>query len=514
MSDNTANNKRIAKNTIYLSIRMVIVLTLNLFTTRIVLQALGVVDYGVYNVVGGFVALFAFLNTSMSNGIQRYFNYEYGKNGEEGANNVYNTSIYIQAALALLVAVLVEAVGLWYLHNKMVIPDDRMVAAEWVFQFSVVTFILGIMQAPFSAAVTAHQRFDFYAIISVLDALLKLGIVYLLFLISSDRLVVYGILIASISLINIVIFYWYCKRNFSEIKFKPNFDRQLFKSMLGFSGWNLFGSFSGVMVNQGINLVLNFFFGPVVNAARGVAVQINGAVHSFVNNISVPVRPQVTQSYAKGDVSRTMRLTYSISKISCAIVIMLAVPASIEIDYLLNLWLGDNVPEHTSTFTILVLITSLVTNLNWATSGVVHATGIMRDYQVWGSLVKMASVPIAFFLLKVYDIPEIALLIVLLCEIIAHIIGLFIVKRIVGMSVVDYCVKVALPIGVVLLICIVTIYPLHLLIEEGFFRVIIVSFCSLVITSITTYYFGFDKNERILVKQMAGTLINKFKKKS
>ena len=194
MKENSSSaNKRIAKNTVFLSIRMVIVLLVNLFTTRIVLQALGVVDYGVYNVVCGFVAMFAFLNIAMSNGIQRFFNFEYGKNGEEGANKVYCISLYIQATLAVIVVILVEVIGLWYIHNKMVIPADRMVAAEWIFQFAVLTFVMGIMQAPFSAAVTAHERMDFYAIVSVLDAILKLGIAYLTLVIIADRLIIYGI---------------------------------------------------------------------------------------------------------------------------------------------------------------------------------------------------------------------------------------------------------------------------------------------------------------------------------
>ena len=386
------------------------VLIINLFTTRFVLQALGVVDYGVYNVVGGFVALFAFLNSSMSNGIQRFFNYEYGKNGEAGANKVYCNSLYIQFSLAIFIIIIVEIIGLWYLHNKMVIPADRVVAAEWIFHFSLLSFVLGIMQAPFTAAITAHERLDFYAVISVLDAVLKLGIVFLIYLIPIDRLTTYGVLMSTISLINIIIYYIYCKKNFREIKFTRSFDKGLFKTMMGFSGWNLFGSFSLVAADQGINLVLNYFCGPVVNAARGIAVQVNVAVQAFVTNISMPVRPQVTQSYARGEVSRTMNLTYSVSKISCAIVMVLAIPASLEIDYILNLWLGDNVPEHTSMFTIIVLLTSLVTNLNWATSGVVHATGIMRDYQVYGSLLRITSVPLAFILLKYYSVPELAVL--------------------------------------------------------------------------------------------------------
>ena len=275
MSNNNTSNKRIAQNTLFLSIRMVIVLGINLFTTRIVLQALGVVDYGVYNVVCGFVAMFAFLNTSMSNGIQRFFNFEYGKNGVEGANKVFCTAVYIQAMLAIIIVVLVEPFGLWYLHNKMVIPADRMIAAQWIFQLAILTFVIGIMSSPFSASVTAHERMDFYALISIMDAVFKLAIAYVVLVVTrGDRLILYAVLQAGISVVNITIYY-FCKTRFKEIHFHFGLDKKMFKNMLGFSGWNIFGTFSKVMENQGLNLVLNFFFGPVVNAARGVAVQVN-----------------------------------------------------------------------------------------------------------------------------------------------------------------------------------------------------------------------------------------------
>lgn len=514
MPDNLSSNKRIAKNTVFLSIRMVIVLVINLFTTRIVLQALGVVDYGVYNVVCGFVTMFGFLNTAMSNGIQRFFNYEYGKNGEEGANKVYCNSLYIQATLALIVVILVEVIGLWYLHNKMVIPADRMVAAEWIFQFSVLTFVVGIMQAPFSAAVTAHERMDFYAVVSVLDAVLKLGIAYLLLVIIGDKLIVYGILMAAISVINIFLYFAYCKNSFSEIRFNRLFDKDLFKSMLGFSGWNLFGSFSGVMADQGINLVLNFFFGPIVNAARGVAIQVSGAVQSFVTNISMPVRPQVTQSYARGDLERTMSLTFSVSKITCAIVMAIAIPASLEIDYLLHLWLGENIPEHTATFTIIILLTSLVTNLNAATSGVVHATGIMRSYQLWGSMLRMISVPIAFAILKFYKIPEIALLSVLICQVLAHTVGLFVVRELVGMSIRNYILMAVNPIVLILLVSTTILYGIQFLLPDGFIRLVVVSLSSLLVVGILFYRIGFNNSERELVLKLFDSVLKKLKIKS
>lgn len=490
---------------------MVIVLVISLYTTRIVLKVLGVEDYGVYNVVCGFVSMFAFLNTSMSNGIQRFFNYEYGKNGEEGANRVYCTAVIIQAILAVIIVILTESFGLWYLYNKMVIPDDRMFAAEWIFQLSILSFIFIIMQAPYTAAVMAHERMDFYAVINVFDAILKLGIVFLLPYVNIDVLIMYGILMTGISVVNFFLYYIYCKKQFSEIKYRRTKGNSLFRSMLGFSGWNLLGSFSSVMQEQGINLVINFFFGPIVNAARGVATQVNAGLAGFVTNITMPVRPQVVQSYARGDNIRMMNLTFSISKLSCCLLLMMAIPISIEINYVLHIWLGNNIPDYAGVFTVIILFSSLISNLNAAISNVVHATGKMRSYQFWGSLIKICSVPIAFIVLLFYAQPEFALLIVFMCRLIGHIIGLFIVRNLVNLSLRQYCIKVAIPIVVVILITFLVSLPIHFLLEEGFFRLSVVTIISGVAVGFSLYFIAFDKNERILSLQLINSLMSKIR---
>lgn len=513
MPDNSSSNKRIAKNSIFLTIRMVIVLGISLYTTRVVLRVLGVEDYGVYNVVCGFVSMFGFLNTSMSNGIQRFFNFEFGKNGEKGANKVFCTAVLIQTILALIIIILVESFGLWYLHNKMVIPAERMVAAEWIFQFAIISFLFTIMQAPFTAAVMAHERMDFFAIISLLDAFLKLGFVLLLPFLKGDQLIIYGLLLVLTCLINFVLYYVYCKKNFKEIVLHRFFDRSLFKSMLGFSGWNLFGSFSGVMKEQGINLVINFFFGPVVNAARGVAAQVNGGIQGFVGNILTPVRPQVVQSYARGDINRSLNLTFSISKLSSCFFLMMAIPASLEIDYVLRIWLGDNVPDHTAFFTILVFCTTLVNILNGAISTVVHATGVMKNYQIWGSLVSISSVPIAFFLLKVYPVPEVALFVVFICASIGHGVSLYIASRLVKMSLMKYLKKVVIPIIIVLAVSLAITIPVHLYLSEGVVRLLCVTILGLVSILLSLYFLAFDNSEKQLSKQLLFGVINKLKVK-
>ena len=492
-----------------MAIRMVFVLGITLYTTRVILNILGVEDYGVYNVVCGFVSMFAFLNISMSNGIQRFFNFELGKNGVDGANKVYNTALLIQFILAIIIIILTESLGLWYLHNKMVIPDGRMFAAEWIFQFSVMSFLFIIMQAPYAAAVMAHERMDFYAIVSVLDAVLKLGIVFAIPVLPGDKLIVYGLLYSLINILNFVIYYIYCKNNFAEIKIKRYFDKSLFQSMLGFSGWNIFGSISGVMKEEGINLVINLFFGPVVNAARGVAAQINGGLQSFVSNITTPVRPQVVQSYARGEYVRTMNLTYSVSKLSCCFLYLCALPVVLEIDYILRLWLGNTIPDHTNTFVIIVILTSFVNNLNAAVSGVIHASGKMMVYQTVSSTISLMCVPCSYFGLKFGMSPEFALLMVMGWAAISQIASLFILKTIVSYSIRDYLKSVLWPL---LAVMIVTFWPalfIHEYMTSGFIRFLIVGITSVSVSSLGIYYIALNRSERGLIN----SFLSKFKQK-
>ena len=283
--------------------------------------------------------------------------------------------------------------------------------------------------------------------------------------------------------------------------------------MLGFSGWNLFGSFSGIMQEQGINLVINFFFGPIVNAARAVASQVNAGLEGFVTNITIPVRPQVVQSYARGDNNRMMNLTFSISKLSCCFLVMMAIPVSVEIHYVLNIWLGDSVPEYAAAFTVIILFSSIISNLNAATSNVVHATGKMKNYQFWGSLVKISSVPIAFVVLKYYKQPELALLVVFICRTAGHIVGLFIVRDLVNLSLRQYLLKVVIPITIVIMLSLGVSLPIHFLMNEGFMRLLLVTIVSVSTAGLSLYYVAFEKHERSLALQLLNGVLSKFKLK-
>lgn len=497
--DQSANNKRIAKNTILLSIRMVFVLLLGLYTTRVTLKALGVDDFGIYNVVCGFVSMFTFLNASMSNGIQRFFNFELGKNGIDGARKVYVTSLVVQLLLLAVIVLLTETFGLWYLHNKMVIPPDRFVAAQWIFQFSVISFVLIIMQVPFNAAIMAHEHMNYYAFIGVLDAILKLAIVILIPFADTDRLILYGFLLMLISLLNFVLAYVYARSHFEEIRIRPLFNKGLFKSMLSFSGWNIFGTFSNMMREQGLNMILNLFFGPVVNAARGVAYQVSSGLQGFVANVGTAIRPQIVQSYAQGNTTRTINLMHSLSKISILSLYVLAYPILLEIDYVLNLWLGDDVPAYTSSFVIIVVLITFLNNMNGALSAVVHATGKMRKYQLIGSLINLLSLPFAYYALKMGYSPNSVFWISFVFTMFMQTASLFVLRSIIAFSIRRYIQQVLLPFfRVIATSFFIPLLPYYYM-EDGFGRFCVVVISSVSFSAVSLYFLGLNKKEKALI---------------
>lgn len=509
MQDSSQNNKRIAKNSMYMSVRMVFLLVLTLYTTRAILWVLGVEDYGIYNVVCGFVSMFSFLNLSMTNGIQRFYNYELGKHGVEGAGKVYNTALLIQTMVSGVIVLIVEGIGIWYLNNKMVIPADRVIAAKWVFHCSVLSIVLVIMQVPYSALVMAHEKMSYYAFVSVCNAILTLIMVYLIPYISGDGLIMYGWLIVFVNAIGFLLYFSYAKTKFIEVKFCPEIHKKMLFSMLGFSGWNLVGSMSGMLREHGVNLIMNLFFGPIVNAAKGVASQVSAGLQSFVQNIAVPARPQVIQSYAKGNIERTMHLTYSISKLSCMLLYMISVSVMFEIDYVLHIWLGNNIPMHSAAFCILTILANFFNSLNSAIAGIVHASGKMKKYQICGAIVNILTLPIVYVLLHFGGKAESALWTVLFVTAFNQIVCLLVLKTIIEYSLIDYFKKVLMPF---LLVVGMTIwFPLAItfIMQEGFLRLVINFISSILVVGISIWIVGLNPNEKTLVRKMAEDTISK-----
>ena len=500
MASDTGANTRIAKNTVFLTLRMLLVLVISLYSSRVVLQVLGVEDFGIYNVVGGFVSMFGFLNSSMTNSIQRYYNFSIGKDGEAALPNVYFAAFVIQTILAIIVLILVETFGLWYLYNKMVIPDGRMTAAFWLFQFSVISMLFVILEVPYASAVMAYEKMNFFAIISVLDAMLKLVVVLILPMFEGDSLIWYGVLILGITIINFLLYFIYSKRKFKYLQLKRVKDGALFKGMLSFSGWNLFGTFALMMKEQGLNMVLNLFFGPVVNAARGVAYQVINAIRGFTSNIYTAARPQFTQSYAQGDSHRTIQLMFSTSKLCFILLLMLSLPVMFEADYVLKIWLGDNVPDYTQIFVVLVIISSLITVFNPAMSFVVHATGKMKTYQVAGALIDLLILPVAYLFLKMGFQPESVFIVSIVFNIIQQIVSLIIVNKLVPFSIKEYIVRVWVPLSIVVLIAVIPLLGIHSFMSQGFLRLCIVVVVSSFVIMGLSYCAAFNNSERLIFK--------------
>lgn len=501
MSDISANN-RIAKNSVFMSIRMVIVLLISLYTTRVILNVLGVEDYGVYNIVAGFVTMFSFLNEAMSSTVLRYFNYELGSKGTDGAAVVFKAAVVIHIILAIIIVFITEPVGLWYLHNKMVLPEGRMIAAEWIFHFSLLSLFVNVLTAPFIAAVMAHERMDFYAFIGILDAVIKLIMVVILPFIAFDKLIIYGLFFFLVSCIDFTIYVWYCIHNFSEINLKSNVSPSLYKEMLSYSGWSVLGSISYILREQGVNLVLNSFFGTIVNAAKGVANQVNGALQGFTSSLVTPSRPQVIQSYSQGNLERTWRLTYSISKLAFLVFLMMSLPICLEINYILHLWLGETVPPHTSTFIIIMLVTNTYGTFVSPISTVMNATGKIRFFQIISSFSNLMSVPLAYLFLTMDAVPEyvfIALLITMFTNLLA---GLISAHKFAKLSFLDYFKSVFLPCTIVALVSTPLGYIPHTLLPEGFVRLIVECIYYVIVVASIAYMFALDTGEKNMIKTL------------
>ncbi len=399
MQTTSENNKRIAKNAIALYIRSFVTMLIGLYTSRVIIQALGVEDYGIYNVVGGFVSLFSIISSSLSGSVSRFLTFELGRGDIEKLKRIFSTSIFVLMGLSVLVVIATETFGLWYLYNKMVIPSDRMEAAFWVFHISVFTFVLALINAPYQASVISHERMDIYAYISIFDAICKLLICYLVMTAPIDKLVYYALLLCLIGIFNRCFYAWYCKRHFEESHFKMLFDKTLFKEMFSFAGWNFFGSSASILRHQGASLLLNAFGGPVVNAANGIATTITGVVSGFVNNFTQAFTPQITKRYAAGEYKSLMDLLIYGSKFSYYLLFLFSLPIILNAHFIFKLWLGV-VPEYTVSFSRWIFVFLLAESVSRPIITAKSATGRIRNYQIIVGGILLLMLPISYVCLK------------------------------------------------------------------------------------------------------------------
>jgi O-antigen/teichoic acid export membrane protein len=495
-------NSLIAKNTIFLYLRMLLILLFSLYTSRVVLDYLGVEDYGIYTLVAGFVSMFSFLNASLTSSIQRFYNYEGGLSGDTAIIRVFNMSIYIEIIFSLVILVLLESFGLWYIDNKLVVPPERLNAARYIFHLSVVQLILIMLQAPFMALTLAKEKMNFFAIAGILEAALKLMIVLMLPLIAADKLIIYGLMSTGVTLAILLLYIIYVKHFFPYIRISFQWDKLLFKSMISFSGWSVFGSVAMVARNQGINVLLNLFFGTVVNAARGIAYQIQGAIMGFIQNITIATRPQLTEAYALGNFQRSEKLMCTISKVSFILLYILALPIIYKIDYILELWLGGNVPEYTAGFTKLILFSTLVDVLNTPVTMMIMATGDIKKYSYITSLIGLMILPCSYVLLNCGMSPNVVFVAGVFVSVLVQCASVFILRAKTGISLMSYFIKILSP----LFLMVMLTWWIPFIINFIKCEPILSLFMTLIITipsiCIASYFICLDKGEKVYIHKL------------
>lgn len=424
MSDSLSNNKSIAKNTILLYFRMFVMMAVGLFTSRVILDALGISDYGIYSVIGGLVTMFSVLTGALSVATSRFLTFALGTGDKQLLRSTFVTTVNIHLIIAAAVVLIAEVVGLWILNSQLNIPADRMEAANVVLQFSIATFVINLATVPYTSSIISHERMGIYAYFSLFDVFVKLGIVYVLYFTSSDRLVVYAFLLCLANLTTQIINRLYCKRKFSECRYSFSIDKQLLKKMFGFIGWAFWGNAAVVLKDQGMTLLLNIFCGTIVNAAQGVANQVNASVNSFVGNFMKAVNPQITKLYAAGDYAAMNKLIVRSTKLSAFLMLILIVPIIINIDDILALWLVE-VPLHTGSFVTLILFYSFVDCFTGGLITGILANGKIRIYEIALTFTYILNIVLAYLVLKMGMSPEILYVLLIVFKMIVLVIQLW-----------------------------------------------------------------------------------------
>lgn len=495
----TKLTSRIVKNTGYLYIRMLITMIVSLYTSRLILNILGVEDFGIYNVVAGFVIMLSFLNDSMSTATQRFLAFEIGRNDKIQLNKTFNMSMIIFLIIAVLTILIAQTIGIWFVKTHLTIPHERMPAVITVFNLSVITLIFNMLSIPYNAMIIAQEQMKFFSLISVLEVFLKLFLVFLLQFFEFDSLIFYSFLILIVTAIIKLVYIIYCNINFKETKLILYFDKSLFKTLISYSGWNIWGALSSIIMGQGINILINIFFGPLVNAARAVAFQVRTAINQFVLNFQIAVNPQIVKTYAANDLKSMHTLIFGCAKYSFFLLYFLAIPIIIETKTVLKIWL-DIVPDYSVIFTRLILINILIDCISGALMTAAQATGKIKVYQfVVGSLI-IINLPISYIFLRLGFPPETTLYISIIISLVALYLRLLIISPLIKLNIFNFLKKVILKILVVALISIVLPLLIKLNFKPNFTRLVLVSFSSIIVTAITIYLIGLEKKERLFLR--------------
>lgn len=501
------NNKRIAKNTLFLYLRMFLMMAISLFTSRVILATLGVSDYGIYNVVGGVVAMFGLLSGSITNSITRFLTFELGKKDNEKLQKVFSTSLNVMFILSAIIIIIGEIVGIWFLNYKMNIPEGRMDAANWVFQCSLFTFVINLISIPYNSTIVAHEKMSAFAYISIFEVLMKLLIVYTLYISPFDKLKTYVILLLLLSVVIRFIYGLYCNKHFQEAKYHLVHDKILLKQMTNFAGWNFFGQGAYMLNNQGVNIVINLFFGVTVNAARGIATQVNAAVNQFVTNFMMALNPQITKSYAAGNLNEMHKLVFRGSKFSFFLMLFFLIPICLETRMILHLWLNV-VPEYAVEFVRWTLIITTLAMLSNTLITSLHATGNIKRYMIIVGIIEFSNFPITFFVFKMGFGPLYAYYVYFAVYLLLAFLRLYLIKDLINLKAINfirevYCKVALVSLTAAFIPCVLCYFQSDTILR--FFEICVVSFIS---TSLAVWFLGLKKKERLYILNLVK---NKFK---
>lgn len=503
-----SNSKRIAKNTLLLYLRMFLIMAISIYTSRVILNALGVDDYGIYNVVGGFVGLFAVVNASLVSAIVRFITTEQGIGNLENEKKIFCTSINVEIIVASIVLLLAETLGLWFLNERMVIPAEKLFAANVVYQLSLASFVISLISIPYTASIVAHEKMSAFAYISIIDAIWRLVVAYVICVIDDNRLIVYAILLSFVTILVQFIYIVYCKRKFPECIYHLLFDKEILGRMLRFAGWETIGSSASVVRDQGLNVMLNLFFGPAVNAARGISMQVYTAVINFVNNFSMALNPQIYKAYAQDNRDYLMKLVFNGARLSYYLMFLLSLPILINTPYILELWL-KNVPEHTVTFVRLVLITGLISAFSETLVTTQNATGKNKWYQIIIGGTNFLTLPIAYLFLWLGYAPESVFFVTIFIEIVRLFLRLPILKRMVDIDIRRFLKEVILMPFVISIEASIIPWVAKENVDANFINFVFISLLCVISVLTIVYIQGLNREERQLVVNQAGKMLKR-----
>jgi O-antigen/teichoic acid export membrane protein len=491
---------------------MLLMMGVSLYTVRIVLNTLGVVDYGIFNVVAGVVTMFSFLSNTMAVASQRYFAFELGRGDMVRLKQTFSMTMQIYVLLAIVILLLAETVGLWFLNTQMTIPSNRMEAANWIYQFSILSFIMTMFTVPYNAAIIAREKMNVYAWVSIIEVILKLLIVFFLLLFSFDKLKLYAILTFVVTTLVTFIYRTYTKRKFEECNYSLYWEKALFKEIVAYSGWNLFGALAGVFNGQGVNIILNIFFGPVVNAARAIAFQVNGAINQFVQNFMTAARPQITKYYAVGEREQMMKLVFQSSKFSFLLLFILTMPILLETNYILGIWL-NKVPEYVVIFTRLTIIAALIDSFSYPLMAVAQATGEIKRYTSVIGGIMLLNLPISYLFLKLNYPPQTVFFLAIINSSVCLFFRLILLKKMVEFPIGSYIYKVFAPLILTTVVAYVFTFTLTIELEAGIIRFLVVVTIGLITSMASIYGLSLSKNEKYYVLQLLKNTVKKYSQK-